>query len=122
MLEHGLGFYIKEKKEIIINKDAVLESGRKEIVAENNPSNDPNRVCIYGNESSEQLVEIIMNNEVEHRLSICLLIFSTKNVFFNSLVKETFLKLKQIDIILYKELEKAKILKRVGIKSKWKFW
>jgi hypothetical protein len=117
-----LGFYIKEKKEIIINKDAVLESGRKEIVAENNPSNDSNRVCIYGNESSEQLIEIIMNNEVEHRLSICLLIFSTKNVFFNSLVKETFLKLKQIDINLYKELEKAKILKRVGIKSKWKFW
>lgn len=101
-----LGFYIKDEKKIVTNKEAILKSGRKGYAYDEKYNDNPNIVIIRGYENSKDLIEIIMNNESEHRLSICLLIFVTKNVFFNSLVKETFIELKELDNNLYKELKK----------------
>lgn len=117
-----LGVYEKNKKKLLINKQGVLKSARGEFSTRDVSKEKSNLVHIWGQENSEELIDVIMKNEPEHRQSICLLIFATMNAFNNPTVKETFLKIKKVNLPLYKDLEKTGILKDAGIKNKWKFW
>ena len=81
-----------------------------------------NHVYIWGNETLDELTNLITDNENDHRHAICLLIFSTLATFETPKVKNVFLRLKNLDNELYLKLEKTDLLKKVGIKPKWKFW
>lgn len=117
-----LGFYEKNNKKLNINKEGILKSARGEFSVRDVSKEHPNLIVIYGQENSEELIDLIMKNEPEHRTAICLLIQATMNAFNNLTVKDTFLKLQKVNLPLYKELKKVGVLKDVGIKNKWKFW
>jgi hypothetical protein len=117
-----LGFYEKNNKNIVVNKEAIKKSLRGEFSVRDVSKENPDLIVIYGQENSEELIDLIMKNEPEHRTAICLLIQVTMNTLNNLTVKDTFLKLQKANLPLYKELKKVGVLKAVGIKNKWKFW
>ena len=96
----SLGCYIISKKEILINKEAV-----KNTLSHVTPKDlhlNYDIIYIYGDENENQLIEKILSVEgVEHRYSICSLIFVTLNIHYKERVKKTFNILKKIDLPTY---------------------
>lgn len=91
-----LGFYKKNNKQLGYNKEGILKSGRGDFYIRDISKENPNLIEIYGQENSEELIDLIMKNETEHRIAICLLIQGTMSTFNNLTVKETFLKLQKV--------------------------
>jgi len=117
-----LGAYLKNNKKILINKEGILKAIRGEFDIRDGSNENDDRIEINGQENTQELINLIMKNEPEHRTAICLLIQATMNSYDNLTVKNTFLKLQEVNLPLFKELKKAGVLKHVGIKDKWKFW
>lgn len=114
-----LGVYSKADKELNINKEGILNMN----YSKKDPSKEKeNHVYIWGDETLDELTNLITDNEKDHRHAVCLLIFSTLATFESQKVKKVFLRLKNLDNELYQKLEKTDLLKKVGIKPKWKFW
>ena len=96
----SLGCYIISKKEILINKEAVKNT-LSHVTPKDLHLND-DIIHIYGDENENQLIEKILSVEgVEHRYSICSLIFVTLNIHYKERVKKTFNILKKIDLPTY---------------------
>ena len=114
-------YYIKEKK-IMINKEGLALAMSGQFSPRNLTNEKPGFIYIMGQESPEELLSIILNNEPEYRASLCLFIYSTIGVLNKSIVKDIIRKVKKLDLATYKELEKTDFLKLIGLKSKWKFW
>ena len=91
-----LGFYGKNNKKLVVNKEAIKKSLRGEFSARDVSKENPDLIVIYGQENSEELIDLIMKNEPEHRTAICLLIQVTMNTLNNLTVKDTFLKLQKV--------------------------
>lgn len=96
----SLGCYIISKKKILINKEAVKNTLSHVTPKDLNLNDDI--IYIYGDENENQLIEKILSVEgVEHRYSICSLIFVTLNIHYKERVKKTFNILKKIDLPTY---------------------
>jgi len=96
----SLGCYIISKKEILINEEAVKD--KLSYVTPKDLHLNDDIIYIYGDENENQLIEKILSVEgVEHRYSICSLIFVTLNIHYKERVKKTFNILKKIDLPTY---------------------
>ena len=78
-----LGCYGKNNKKLALNKEAILKSSRGEFSVRDVSKENSDLIVIYGQENSEELIDLIMKNEPEHRTAICLLIQATMNTFNN---------------------------------------
>lgn len=99
----SLGCYILKGKELLINKEVVLDKSRH--VKPPNHNQSPDVIYIYGLENEEKLIDLIFSVGEDHRLGVCMLIFSTLEVHYSDLVYNTFEILKKNDIGLYNNLK-----------------
>ena len=117
-----LGAYYKKEKKILINEEGLALAMVGQFSPPNPKNEKPGFIYIMGQESPEELLSIILNNEPEYRASLCLFIYSTIGVLNKSIVKDIIREVKKLDLATYKELAKTDFLKLIGHKSKWKFW
>ena len=78
-----LGAYVKSEKRILVNKEGVLKAFDGEFSVRDKTKENEDIIELYGQEEVEELISLIMQNEPEHRISICLLIaliFSWVNI------------------------------------------
>ena len=129
------GFYLKSENKVVLNKERMKKLNYKRPDNFKEYDDDPIGVYIWGDETSEELVEKIMKQESQHRSGVGLVIFTVFN-FKNDIeniinpgvpsqtLVECFTLLKQKDIDTYNVFKKTEILNHLGLEKNkwWKFW
>ncbi len=98
-----LGAYLKLTKQLNINKEAIKDAHLGKF-SDKTFAHNPDVIIISGKENSDELTEIIMSNNEEHRLKIFLLIIGTMNSWNNITVKDTFFKLQKVNSSMFNDL------------------
>ena len=98
-----LGAYLKLTKKINLNKEAIRDAHSGKF--SNKTITNPDVIIISGKENADELTEIIMSNNEEHRFQIFLLIVSTMNSWNNSIVKDTYFKLQKVNSSMFNDLD-----------------
>ena len=124
-VKDSLGIYFLKKSETTINKERILQGNFKRPENYKEIENDKSCVFIWGDESSNELIEKVMSQELNHRIGLGILIFSVLNTFHPEKVLEFFKLLRNKDIITYDTFKsKTELLQLIGLESKkwYEFW